>query len=137
MLLKAVSSSLHARRPSKGCPGNLTCISQSVTCQRLHSSNINIKKKPNQNQTPKHKEHLKYCVELYLGHQQVSDTYMCTAAIYCWSYGGNLSRQSRCIGQHGGVISQEESAKTESSGSTACSGVMGKQMITASLVSML
>lgn len=48
MLLKAVLSCLHARRPSKGCPGNLTsCISQSVTCQHLHSSNItNIKKKP-------------------------------------------------------------------------------------------
>lgn len=70
MLLKAVSSCLHIRRPSKGCPGNLTsCNSQRVTCKCLHSSNItNTQKNP-----PQHKEHLK-CnhVEPYLGHQEVS-----------------------------------------------------------------
>lgn len=55
MLLKAVSSCLHSRRPSRGCPGNLTsCISQSVTCQCLHSSNIiNVKKNQKNKKKPK------------------------------------------------------------------------------------
>lgn len=45
MLLKAVSSCLHARRPSRGCPGNLTCISQSMTCQCFLASPV-LKKTP-------------------------------------------------------------------------------------------
>lgn len=88
MLLKAVSSYLHARRPSKGCPGNLTfCISESLTCQCLHSANLtNIQK------TKRKKEYLKcHCVELYLGHH-VSDTYTGITAFCGWSYGGSLKQ---------------------------------------------
>lgn len=53
---------------------------------------------------PQYKEHLKYhCEEPYLSHEEVSDTCTCIATIYCQSYGGNLSRERRRVGQYGEV----------------------------------
>lgn len=142
MLLKAVSSCLHARRPSRGCPGNLTsCTSQSATCQRLHSSNISstFKKKTKQ----QHKEHLQCpCVELWpSGGCRYPHVHCCSLL---WELWREPQQAEQASWEQGGVkhtfeewILQKKSSVTESWGLAACSGRRGKQMIAAPLVSML